>query len=95
MQSEEKSRVHLYVSGRVQGVFFRDFTRTHARKLGLTGWVRNLWDGRVEAVVEGEGDKIELLIKRVRIGPPASVVEGLQVEYEDYKGEFADFTIRW
>lgn len=58
----DKDRAHIFVSGRVQGIFFRSSTQKKARELGLTGWVRNLQDGRVEAVFEGEKDKIEKMI---------------------------------
>lgn len=62
-------RVHVFVSGRVQGVGFRFFTETAARNLGLTGWVRNLSDGRVEAVIEGPSDKVAALLDQMRKGP--------------------------
>ena len=90
-----KSRAHIFVSGVVQGVYFRDFTRSHAIVLGLTGWVRNVSDGRVEAVVEGEREKIDHLLERLRSGPPASRVDDVQVEGEDYSGEFGNFQVRY
>jgi acylphosphatase len=88
-------RAHVYVSGLVQGVFFRDHTRRWADSLGVKGWVRNLPDGRVEAVLEGEKNNVEALLQRIEEGPPYARVEKIEVEWEDYQGEFADFRIRW
>ena len=90
-----KSRAHILVEGRVQGVFFRDHTQRWASSLGLTGWVRNLADRRVEICVEGDSDKIENFIESVRKGPPLSSVDDLDIEWETYKGEFQDFRITW
>ena len=86
-------RVHIYVSGRVQGVFYRSNTRKKALELGLKGWVRNLPDGRVEAVVEGEENQVDRLIQWCRRGPPSAVVTGLEVEKETPKGEFETFRV--
>jgi len=90
-----KARVHVFVSGRVQGVFFRDHTRTWAASLGITGWVRNLSDGRVEALAEGERSKLEDLIARLKEGPPFALVESVDVDWEEDRGEFADFRVVW
>ena len=87
-------RAHIYVSGRVQGVFYRSNTRRKALELGLTGWVRNLPDGRVEAVVEGEEDQVDKLIRWCRVGPPLAVVTSLEVEREPVTGEFETFRVR-
>ncbi|MFQ6108200.1 MAG: acylphosphatase [Candidatus Aminicenantales bacterium] len=89
------ARAHIFVSGRVQGVFFRDHTRRWASSLRLTGWVRNLWDGRVEVLVEGKKERIESLISRLREGPPMAYVEKVEVNWEEYKDEFNDFRITW
>jgi len=89
------ARVHIYVSGRVQGVFYRSNTRKRALELGLTGWVRNLPDGRVEIVAEGEREKLERLIEWCRRGPPLARVEDLEIRWEKPRGEFDSFTIRW
>jgi acylphosphatase len=89
------ARAHFFVTGWVQGVSFRGYTRKCARGLGLTGWVRNLYDGRVEAVVEGPKDDIDALIGMVRTGPPAARVEDVEVLWEDHRGEFGDFRIAW
>jgi len=88
-----KLRLHAFISGRVQGVFFRSTTREVARKLGIRGWVRNLPDGRVEVVAEGEKEKLEELLNFLRRGPRAAKVERVKVTWEDFKGEFNDFTI--
>jgi len=90
-----KARARVLVSGRVQGVFFRDHTRTWAGSLGITGWVRNLRDGRVEVLAEGESEKIEALIARLNEGPPLALVETVDVAWEEFKGEFRDFRIAW
>ena len=89
------SRVHVYISGKVQGVFFREYTRRKAKNLGIKGWVRNLPDGRVEAIFEGEKEKIKEMIQWCYIGSPYSKVEKVEVTEEEYKGEFEDFEIRW
>jgi acylphosphatase len=90
-----KSRAHIFVSGVVQGVYYRDFTRSHATAMELTGWVRNVPDGRVETVVEGESEKIDHLVQRLRSGPPSSRVDDVQVSQERYLCEFTDFQIRY
>jgi len=90
-----KVRAHVFVSGRVQGVFFRYETCQHARRVGVTGWVRNLPDGRVEAVFEGEKEAVEYMIEFCKRGPPAAKVEKVEVIWEPYKGEFESFTIRY
>jgi len=90
-----KVRAHVFVSGRVQGVFFRYETRQLARRVGVTGWIRNLPDGRVEAVFEGEKDAVEQMIEFCRRGPPAARVDKVEVIWEPYKGEFNSFTIRY
>jgi len=91
----EKSRAHIFVSGLVQGVFYRAEARERAKKLGLFGWVRNLADGRVEVLVEGEKSKIEKLIEWLNQGPQLAQVEKVEVEWEDFKGEFDDFEIKY
>jgi acylphosphatase len=90
----ERVRVHLVVSGRVQGVAFRACTADEARRLGVAGWVRNLPDGRVEAEAEGERRAVEALVAWCRRGPPAAEVADLQVEWKTYGGELPAFQIR-
>lgn len=86
-------RAHVWVSGRVQGVFFRAHTKELADRLGLTGWVRNLPDGRVEAVFEGEEEAVREAVEWCRRGPPLALVERVEVRYEQPTGEFRDFRI--
>jgi acylphosphatase len=88
-----RARVHVLVSGRVQGVFFRGYAERWGSSLGLTGWVRNLWDRRIEIVAEGEKPGLEQLLDRLRIGPPSARVEGLEVHWEEPRDEFSDFRI--
>ena len=90
----DEARVHIFVSGRVQGIFFRENTKKKAQKLRITGWVRNLSDGRVEAVFEGEKDKIEDLVNWAKKGPMFAKVDGVEVILEEYKEEFNNFEIR-
>lgn len=79
-------RAHLFISGRVQGVFYRAFTQEVAQSLKLNGWVRNLRDGRVEAVFEGQEDAICLAIQRCKEGPPHARVENIEVIWEEPEG---------
>lgn len=79
-------RAHVFVSGLVQGVGYRYTTVQQARKLKLNGWVRNLSDGRVEAVFEGEQAAVEEMIRWCRRGPSAAVVKGVLVEMEEIEG---------
>jgi len=90
-----KKRLHLGVSGRVQGVFYRAETAKVAKSLGLTGWVRNLPDGRVEIVVEGDEEALQQFQRWCRQGPPAARVEEIEAREETWRGEFEDFSIRW
>ncbi len=91
----EMIRALVRVSGRVQGVCFRDATSRAAKSLGLTGWVRNLPDGRVEAVFEGERTEVEQAISFVRQGPRLARVEDVEVHYGEYAAEFDSFSIRF
>jgi len=88
-----KARAHILVSGRVQGVFFRDHTHRWARTLRVTGWVRNLDDGNVEVIAEGERENIEGLIDHLEEGSPMAMVENVEVNWQEYRGEFPDFRI--
>jgi acylphosphatase len=88
-----KERAHILISGWVQGVFFRDQTQKWATSLQLTGWVRNLKDGKVEVVAEGDKEKINDLISNLEQGPSLARVDNVDVTWEDYKGEFKDFSI--
>lgn len=90
-----KARAHVYVSGMVQGVFFRTETEDQAIRQGVTGWIRNRPDGRVEAVFEGEKETVDKLIEFCRHGPPGARVTNVDVAWEEYKGEFQGFRIRY
>lgn len=90
-----KARTHVYISGMVQGVFFRYHTQELARRLGVSGWVRNRSDGRVEAVFEGEREHVEEMVKFCREGPPGASVSDVRVECKDPTGEFSNFEVRW
>jgi acylphosphatase len=89
-----KTRVHLYISGLVQGVFFRQNTKRQAQSRGVTGWVRNLADGRVEAVLEGEESAVDAVVEWCRRGPSYARVQKLEVDSEEFKGEFSGFQTR-
>jgi acylphosphatase len=88
-------RCHLFISGRVQGVFFRSNTRKKALELGLTGWVRNLQDGRVEVLMEGGESPLQDLIEWCHRGPSHASVEKVDVYWEDPTGEFQTFSITY
>ena len=87
-------RAHLLIHGRVQGVNFRYYTYQRALGLGLTGWVRNLWDGRVEAVFEGEEASVREMVEWCQTGPPAARVDAVEVNWESPSGKFNDFEVR-
>ncbi len=89
-----KVRVHVYVYGKVQGVFFRAETRNRALKNNVTGWVRNTFDNRVEAVFEGERKDVEKLLTFCRHGPTIANVTKINLNWENYLGTFNDFQIR-
>lgn len=94
--SEKKfGRAHIFVSGLVQGVFFRSNTAKKAKELRLTGWVTNLPDGRVEATFEGEKEKIEKILEWAKRGPEWARVDKIEIEWEEYRGQFEDFEIKY
>ncbi len=80
-------RVHLFVAGRVQGVFFRQSAHDKALELGLSGWVRNRADGRVEGVAEGDDEKVDAWVAWCRQGPPSALVRDVSLETEAPRGE--------
>lgn len=90
----KKMRVCLKIEGRVQGVYFRGSTVTEARRLGLTGWVRNCFDGSVEAVAEGHRVHLEELVSWCHHGPPGAAVQQVHVHWEDARCEFQEFRVR-
>jgi len=87
-------RAHLFISGRVQGVNFRYYTQRKAQQLRLTGWVRNLWDGRVEAVFEGPQEAVHKAVSWCHAGPSLAEVHSVDVSYAPASGEFASFRVR-
>jgi acylphosphatase len=88
--------LHVWVEGRVQGVFFRDSTQRRAVELGLTGWVRNLRDGRVEAMFVGEEDECRQALDYVQVGPSSGIVTGVKHEWEEAPRERdAGFEVRY
>ena len=90
---EKQVRAHAIISGRVQGVCFRLETQRTAQKYGIFGWVRNKLDGSVEAVFEGDEDKVISVSEWCKHGPPLAVVGSADVNWETYTGEFKDFRI--
>ncbi len=90
-----KSRAKLIIKGIVQGVNFRYYTQREAQKRNLTGWVRNLADGSVGAVFEGEEEDLEAMIQWCHHGPPSAQVTELIVQPEEYRGEFQTFFVKF
>lgn len=89
-----QKRVHVWVSGRVQGVGFRAHVDYRARQIGVHGWVRNTgWDG-VEAVAEGDETNLRLFVEMMKQGPPGARVLESKVEWENPSAEFASFTVK-
>jgi acylphosphatase len=89
------ARAHIFLSGRVQGVNFRGYTHRWAKELSLGGWVRNLYDGRVEVIAEGEKTNVEALIDRIKGGPSRARIESMDVRWEEFSAEFQEFRIAW
>jgi len=89
----ELVRVRVFAAGRVQGVAYRFFAERHAAGLGVTGWVRNLADGRVEVLAEGDADQIDAFLERLREGPRLARIDSFDVRRETATGEFTDFRI--
>ncbi len=87
-------RTHLHITGRVQGVGFRYFALLQAETLGLTGWVKNNYDGSVESEVEGERSAVEEYIVQMKIGPRWSSVKGVDVDYLQYEAQYNSFDIK-
>ena len=90
-----KARAHVFVSGRVQGVFFRSQTKHNADRHNVKGWVRNLSDGRLEAIFEGEKDAVQTLIEFCKHGPSGARVTKVDLTEENYTGEFDRFKIKY
>jgi acylphosphatase len=89
----DNKKAHVFIEGRVQGVGFRHFTRKTATSIGVNGWVRNLNDGRVEAVFEGSEQQVEKLIEACKKGPPISNVTDIEVDWQPGEDEFEQFKV--
>ena len=87
------SRVHVYISGKVQGVYFRQNTVCKAKELNVLGWIRNLKDGRVEAVFEGGQENVNKLVDWCNAGPKNAIVKNMEIVHESYENEFSSFQI--
>jgi acylphosphatase len=86
--------LHVYISGRVQGVNYRYSTLQQAEKLGLKGWVKNLYDGRVEALFEGEEELVNKMLSWCYQGPPMAYVTNVEIFKKEHTGQFEDFSVR-
>lgn len=89
----DSARLHVFISGKVQGVFFRESTRRYAMEMNVTGWVRNLENGQVEAVFEGTFPALTAMLSFVKQGPKHAEVAGVEEHWEDYTGAFSGFAI--
>ena len=94
MIDQNRQRIHAIVDGRVQGVGFRYFTQERAVHLGLTGWVRNRWNGTVELVAEGPKADLETLLRAVLRGPRVGTTQNVKVDWLENTDEFPSFRIR-
>jgi acylphosphatase len=90
----KKTRARLYITGRVQGVSFRYYTLQEAQSVGVLGWVRNLWDGRVEVLCEGEEGAVDHMVQWCHQGPGTAVVDKVDVLWEEPADEFSNFRVR-
>ena len=86
-------RIRIFVTGKVQGVFFRQALKVMAKKNGVSGWVKNLKDGRVEAVLEGDQEKVSRLVEWSHGGPANARVEDVEIRNEKFTGEFSKFDV--
>jgi len=93
--SSDKKRIHAFISGKVQGVFFRDTTRRTAMEHSVTGWVKNRSDGRVEVVAEGTQDDLKPFEEFLHEGSRGARVEDVEIEEEEATGEFNTFKITY
>ncbi|HFD39215.1 MAG TPA: acylphosphatase [Anaerolineae bacterium] len=94
-QGTATARLHAIVHGRVQGVSFRYYTRRRAGELGLSGYVRNLWDGTVEVVAEGPRPALDQLLSFLHTGPPAAIVTQVDVHWTAPTAQFDRFEVRY
>jgi acylphosphatase len=89
-----ETRAHLFIQGKVQGVSFRYFTVQEAKSRNLTGWVRNLWDGRVEVIINGNEEAVKSMVEWCEHGPPSASVENVDISWEEPAAEFTNFRVR-
>lgn len=90
-----KQRIRIFVTGKVQGVFFRQALKVMAKKNDVFGWVKNLKDGRVEAVLEGDEEKVSRLVEWAHGGPANARVEDVDIRNEKFTSEFSTFDVRY
>ena len=88
-------RLHLVLHGKIQGVYFRDYAKAEALKLEVAGWIQNMSDGTVEAVIEGEDEQVSLMLDWLEVGSPGSEVEKIVAREERPYGETGAFNIRF
>ncbi len=89
----KQQRVHIFISGKVQGVFFRQALKVIAKKNNVSGWVRNLIDKRVEAMLEGDSQSVNLVVEWAKIGPANSHVDNIEINNEEFKNKFSTFEV--
>ena len=89
----KQQRVHIFISGKVQGVFFRQALKVIAKKNNVSGWVRNLIDKRVEAMLEGDSQSVNLVVEWAKIGSANSHVDDIQISNEEFRNEFSTFEV--
>ena len=88
-----KQRIRIFVTGRVQGVFFRQMLKVKAKQNDVYGWVKNLKDGRVEAILEGNTENVSRLVEWAHSGPANAIVENVEIQNEKFTGEFLRFDV--
>ena len=86
-------RIRIFVTGRVQGVFFRQTLKIMAKKNDVLGWVKNLKDGRVESVIEGDAENVSIIVEWIHGGPANAIVEDVEIRNEKFVGEFSKFDV--
>lgn len=95
MEEDTRVRLHASVQGQVQGVGFRMFVQRNAQHLGLTGWVRNRWNGTVEVTAEGSRENLEQLLQLLHQGPHSGLVTGVKPDWRTATDEFTGFHVRY
>ncbi len=93
MSNEDKKKVSIVVRGRVQGVGFRYYVQTKAIEIGVTGWVKNLYDGSVATIAEGKEEDLEQFLEKVKKGPSFSIVRDMDIKWGEFSGDFPSFEI--